>query len=77
MALVSASVVMCIVLYLAHGFSTRTTTALLGTLIGLLLTAGIAWLATSSSRIMGTSAEESQILRVRLLEHLERALADT
>ncbi len=61
-ALVSASVVMCIVLYLAHGFSTRTTTALLGTLIGLLLTAGIAWLTTSSSRIMGTSAEESQIL---------------
>lgn len=61
-ALVTASVVMCIVLYVAHGFSTRTTTALLGTLIGLLLTAGIAWAATTSSRIMGTGSEESAVL---------------
>ncbi|MCH1883376.1 YibE/F family protein [Agrococcus sp. ARC_14] len=61
-ALVSASVVMCIVLYVAHGFSTRTTTALLGTLIGLVLTGAIAWVATSTTRIMGTSSEESLIL---------------
>lgn len=61
-SLVTASVVMCIVLYVAHGFSTRTTTALLGTLIGLLLTAGIAWVATSTTRIMGTSDESSQLL---------------
>ncbi|GEK81523.1 hypothetical protein ABA31_28740 [Agrococcus baldri] len=61
-ALVTASVVMCIVLYVAHGFSTRTTTALLGTLIGLAITAAVAWAATSGVRIMGTSSEESQLL---------------
>ncbi|WP_234946124.1 YibE/F family protein [Agrococcus sp. Marseille-P2731] len=61
-ALVTASVVMCIVLYVAHGFSTRTTTALLGTLIGLLLTGAIAWAATASTRILGTSSEESMVL---------------
>ncbi|WP_347753785.1 YibE/F family protein [Agrococcus sp. ProA11] len=61
-AIVTASLVMCIVLYVAHGFSTRTTTALLGTLIGLLLTGVIAWVATASTRIMGTGSEESSIL---------------
>jgi uncharacterized membrane protein len=61
-ALVTASVVMCVVLYVAHGFSTRTTTALLGTLIGLLLTAALAWMATAGSRITGTGSELSQLL---------------
>lgn len=61
-ALVTASIVMFIVLYVAHGFTTRTTTALLGTMFGLALTATLAWIATDSSRILGTSTEESRLL---------------
>ncbi|MGY3128723.1 putative membrane protein [Agrococcus sp. UYP33] len=61
-ALVTASIVMFIVLYVAHGFTTRTTTALLGTMFGLALTATLAWIATGSSRILGTSTEESRLL---------------
>ncbi|GAA0423294.1 hypothetical protein Acor_73880 [Acrocarpospora corrugata] len=38
--LVGSSAIMFVVLYLAHGFSVRTTTALVGTLFGLLATAG-------------------------------------
>ena len=40
MALCGSAVIMIVVLYLAHGFSLRTTTALLGTLAGLLLVGG-------------------------------------
>ncbi len=36
-----SAAIMVVVLYLAHGFSRRTTTALLGTLAGLLATAGL------------------------------------
>lgn len=61
-ALVTASIVMFIVLYVAHGFTTRTTTALLGTMFGLALTATLAWIATDSSRVLGTSTEESRLL---------------
>src|SRR5690606_9939187 len=38
-ALVSASAIMFVALYVAHGFSARTSTALVGTLAGVLLTA--------------------------------------
>src|SRR6185312_6421954 len=41
-ALVGSSAIMFGVLYFAHGFSARTSTALLGTLFGLLVTAGLA-----------------------------------
>lgn len=40
--LIGSMLIMLVVLYFAHGFSLRTTTALLGTFIGLLLTAGLA-----------------------------------
>ena len=61
-ALVTASIVMFIVLYVAHGFTTRTTTALLGTMFGLALTATLASIATDSSRILAASSEEAQLL---------------
>ena len=38
-SLVGSSAIMFVVLYLAHGFSARTTTALVGTLFGLTLVA--------------------------------------
>ncbi|GAA3598168.1 hypothetical protein GCM10010968_17430 [Agrococcus terreus] len=61
-ALVTASIIMFVVLYVAHGLTARTTTALLGTLIGLALTAVLAVLATDGARILGTAGEESRLL---------------
>ncbi len=58
-AVCSAIVIMTAVLYLAHGFSARTTAALLGTVLGLLLCAGLAVWATSLTRIGGVSDEET------------------
>ncbi|WP_448627878.1 YibE/F family protein [Geodermatophilus sp. URMC 64] len=57
--LVGASAIMFVVLYLAHGFSARTTTALVGTLFGLVLVAGLGALAVSISRLTGFSSEET------------------
>ncbi|SDH99347.1 YibE/F-like protein [Agrococcus jejuensis] len=64
-ALVTAAVVMFIVLYVAHGFTARTSTALLGTLIGLAFTAGIGWLATQGTSITGTATEDARLLLIR------------
>jgi uncharacterized membrane protein len=55
--LAGASAIMFVVLYLAHGFSARTTTALLGTLFGLALTAVLGELAVGVSRLTGFSSE--------------------
>ena len=44
-SLVGSSAIMFVVLYLAHGFSARTTTALVGTLFGLTLVAVLGSLA--------------------------------
>lgn len=56
-ALVAGSAILLVVLYVAHGFSMRTTTALLGTLMALTFTAGFAAIATSTSRLTGRSNE--------------------
>jgi len=55
--LTGASAIMFVVLYLAHGFSARTTTALLGTLFGLALTAVLGDVAVGVSRLTGFSSE--------------------
>lgn len=57
-ALVTGSLVMFAVLYLAHGISARTTTALLGTLVGLLLTTALAAWATGAAFLTGMTGEE-------------------
>lgn len=62
-ALVSASLIMFVVLYLAHGVSLRTSTALVGTLAGLVLTAGIAAWATGAAHLTGLSDEYALDLR--------------
>ena len=49
-ALVGSSAIMFVVLYLAHGPSVRTSTALAGTLIGLAITAGIGLVAIQTAR---------------------------
>ncbi|MCG2799806.1 MAG: YibE/F family protein [Cellulomonas sp.] len=55
--LVSASAIMFVVLYLAHGFSLRTSTALLGTLVGLAATTAIAAWASGAAHLTGLSDE--------------------
>jgi uncharacterized membrane protein len=61
-ALVTSSLVMFATLYLAHGLSARTSTALLGTLVGLALTAGIAAWASGAAQVTGTNDEMSAFL---------------
>ena len=60
--LAGSAAIMFIVLYFAHGFSARTTTALLGTLFGLALTTGLAGWATNAARLTGLGGEDSFIL---------------
>ena len=60
--LIGSMIIMLVVLYFAHGISLRTTTALLGTFIGLLLTAGLAAWASDSAYLMGLGEEYSYML---------------
>ena len=60
--LVGSSAIMFIVLYAAHGISARTTTALVGTLFGLFLSAGLGWAATSWAHLSGVASEDDFVL---------------
>jgi uncharacterized membrane protein len=60
--LVGCSAIMFVVLYLAHGFSARTTTALLGTLFGLAVTAGLGVWAAGAARLTGLGSEDNVTL---------------
>jgi len=62
-ALVGSSVLMFVALYLAHGFSVRTSTAVLGTLASLLLTVLLGWAFTGASQLSGLSSEEANFLQ--------------
>lgn len=61
-SLVGSAAIMFVVLYLAHGFSARTTTALVGTLFGLTLVAVMGSLAVSAARLTGLTSEETVAL---------------
>ncbi|PRB00170.1 YibE/F family protein [Microbacterium sp. MYb64] len=52
-ALVASSAILYVVLYLAHGVSMRTSAALAGTLAGVVVTAILAQLAVSTTRLSG------------------------
>ena len=58
-SLVGSAAIMFVVLYLAHGFSARTTTALVGTLFGLALVAVLGAVAVSAARLTGLTSEET------------------
>lgn len=58
-ALVGSSAMMFAAVYLAHGISVRTTTALLGTILGLAVTTGLAAWGTQAAELTGTGAEET------------------
>lgn len=60
--LVGSCLIMVAVLYFAHGFSLRTTTALLGTLAGLALTAILAAWGTNAAYLIGLGEEYSYVL---------------
>ena len=61
-ALTGAALIMYVVLYTTHGFSLRTSTALAGTLVGVLVTAGIGVLATGATRLTGVADDQAGIL---------------
>jgi uncharacterized membrane protein len=61
-AVVAASAIMTVLLYLAHGVSVKTTTALLGTLAGLAATAGVSRWATAATHLTGLDSEEGSRL---------------
>jgi uncharacterized membrane protein len=58
-SLVGSAAIMFVVLYLAHGFSARTTTALVGTLFGLALVAVLGALSVGAARLTGLTSEET------------------
>jgi uncharacterized membrane protein len=57
--LVGSSAIMFVVLYLAHGFSARTTTALIGTLFGLALVAVLGSASVAAAQLTGLTSEET------------------
>ncbi|MBA3529230.1 MAG: YibE/F family protein [Propionibacteriaceae bacterium] len=60
--LIGSSAIMFVVLYAAHGFSARTTTALLGTLFGLILIACLGYAVTRWAHLTGVTAEDDYVL---------------
>jgi len=61
-ALVTGSAIMFVVLYLAHGVSIRTSTALAGTLGGIFLTGVLAAVAVDTSHLSGVGDEDGELL---------------
>lgn len=61
-AVVGSTAIMLVVLYLAHGVSIRTTSALFGTLCGLALTAALGVAATGWTSLTGVGSEDDQTL---------------
>ncbi|RMB61569.1 YibE/F family protein [Tessaracoccus antarcticus] len=57
-ALTGSTAIMFVVLYVAHGVSIRTSTALAGTLLGLAVTTGLGSLAVGAARLSGFADEQ-------------------
>jgi uncharacterized membrane protein len=62
-AIVGGAAILFVVLYVAHGLSVRTTTALLGTLVSLALTGALAAAFVAASHITGFASEEATYLQ--------------
>ncbi|MET4901715.1 YibE/F family protein [Paenarthrobacter sp. CC6] len=62
LALVGSTVIMIGMLYFAHGFSARTSTALLGTMFGLGITAVLAAWSTDAANLWGAGSSEASTL---------------
>ncbi len=61
--LAGSALIMFVVLYMTHGLSIRTSTALAGTLAGVLVTAGLGVVAISATRATGNADESAAILQ--------------
>lgn len=61
-ALVGSSAMMFVAVYLAHGISIRTTTALLGTFAGLAITTGLGWWVIDGGNLVGNGSEEAYMV---------------
>lgn len=61
-ALVGSAAIMFVVLYLTHGLSTRTSTALAGTLFGVGITAVLGLVAVDAARLSGVASDEGAAL---------------
>ena len=61
-AVVGSTAIMIAVLYLAHGVSIRTTSALFGTLAGIILTALVGLVGTGWTNLNGIGSEDDQTL---------------
>ena len=62
-ALVASSLILCLVLFIAHGVNARTATALLGTLASLVLVGAIGAAAVQVARLTGLASEEGAYLQ--------------
>ncbi len=63
-SVIGALVIMIITLYLSHGLSIKTTAALLGTSISLVLTGLLAWGAVEVVRLSGFGSEEATYVQI-------------
>ncbi|MDZ5622584.1 YibE/F family protein [Nocardioides sp. HM23] len=62
-ALTGASAIMFVVLYMTHGLSMRTSTALAGTLVGIAITGLLSVVAVADARLTGISDDAGGVLR--------------
>ena len=63
-AIVASSAIMFLLMYLAHGVSPKTTTALLGTLVSLALTGLLATVFVEVARVANVNTEEASYLQI-------------
>lgn len=61
-AVVGSALIMFVALYVAHGVSMRTTTAVLGTMFGLGSTAFLGWLMTRQAYLTGVGGDDELLL---------------
>lgn len=72
--LAGSIVIMIVVLYVAHGLSLRTSTALLGTMIGLAVTTALGVVGANAARLSGVASEDAFQLSLLLGENGASAL---
>jgi uncharacterized membrane protein len=69
-AIVGSAMILVLALYLSHGINVRTTTAVLGTLVSLAVTAVLAVVFVAATQLTGLASEEATYLRA-FAEHVD------
>src|SRR3989338_6411622 len=70
-SLIGATIIAVVSIYLAHGLQKRTTVAVISTLITLWLSAGLAWIFVSLTRLTGFGTEEAFLIATGPLSHID------